>query len=94
MLWIAPAKKTASASLEKRLWDAASQCRANSGLKAQAATCSLKPRRPRPDRAAVGTFRKCSVAISAARRSRSSWFFYSMDSLFVTRTTTSETKLA
>ena len=36
MLWIAPSEKDAgSASLEKRLWDAADQFRANSGLKAQ-----------------------------------------------------------
>ncbi len=36
MLWIAPFEKnTASTSLEKRLWDAADQFRANSGLKAQ-----------------------------------------------------------
>jgi type I restriction enzyme M protein len=36
MLWIAPSEKEAgSASLEKRLWDAADQFRANSGLKAQ-----------------------------------------------------------
>ena len=36
MLWIAPAEKdAATASLEKRLWDAADQFRANSGLKAQ-----------------------------------------------------------
>ena len=36
MRWIAPAEKdTASVSLEKRLWDAADQFRANSGLKAQ-----------------------------------------------------------
>lgn len=36
MRWIAPTEKnTASASLEKRLWDAADQFRANSGLKAQ-----------------------------------------------------------
>jgi len=36
MLWIAPAEKdAASTSLEKRLWDAADQFRANSGLKAQ-----------------------------------------------------------
>ena len=36
MRWIAPSEKdTASASLEKRLWDAADQFRANSGLKAQ-----------------------------------------------------------
>jgi type I restriction enzyme M protein len=34
--WIAPTEKdSASASLEKRLWDAADQFRANSGLKAQ-----------------------------------------------------------
>jgi type I restriction enzyme M protein len=34
--WIAaPAKDTASTALEKRLWDAADQLRANSGLKAQ-----------------------------------------------------------
>jgi type I restriction enzyme M protein len=34
--WIAPtAKDAASATLEKRLWDAADQFRANSGLKAQ-----------------------------------------------------------
>jgi type I restriction enzyme M protein len=34
--WIAPTEKdAASASLEKRLWDAADQFRANSGLKAQ-----------------------------------------------------------
>ena len=36
MHWIAPSEKDAgSASLEKRLWDAADQFRANSGLKAQ-----------------------------------------------------------
>jgi type I restriction enzyme M protein len=36
MLWIAPSEKDAgSASLEKRLWDAADQFRAKSGLKAQ-----------------------------------------------------------
>lgn len=36
MHWIAPTEKNAaSASLEKRLWDAADQFRANSGLKAQ-----------------------------------------------------------
>ncbi len=36
MLWIAPSEKDAAAtSLEKRLWDAADQFRANSGLKAQ-----------------------------------------------------------
>ncbi|HUN01041.1 MAG TPA: class I SAM-dependent DNA methyltransferase [Halothiobacillus sp.] len=36
MHWIAPPEKdTASATLEKRLWDAADQFRANSGLKAQ-----------------------------------------------------------
>jgi type I restriction enzyme M protein len=36
MHWIAPSEKNAaSASLEKRLWDAADQFRANSGLKAQ-----------------------------------------------------------
>ena len=36
MHWIAPSEKdTATASLEKRLWDAADQFRANSGLKSQ-----------------------------------------------------------
>ena len=36
MHWIAPTEKNAaSTSLEKRLWDAAGQFRANSGLKAQ-----------------------------------------------------------
>ncbi len=36
MIWIAPSEKDVSAaSLEKRLWDAADQFRANSGLKAQ-----------------------------------------------------------
>jgi hypothetical protein len=36
MRWIAPIEKGASsASLEKRLWDAADQFRANSGFKAQ-----------------------------------------------------------
>lgn len=36
MLWIAPSEKdTATVTLEKRLWDAADQFRANSGLKAQ-----------------------------------------------------------
>ena len=36
MHWIAPSEKnTATAALEKRLWDAADQFRANSGLKAQ-----------------------------------------------------------
>ncbi len=36
MLWIAPSEKdTNTAALEKRLWDAADQFRANSGLKSQ-----------------------------------------------------------
>jgi len=36
MLWIAPSEKhTDSAALEKRLWDAADQFRANSGLKSR-----------------------------------------------------------
>ncbi len=36
MLWVAPTEKdTATTTLEKRLWDAADQFRANSGLKAQ-----------------------------------------------------------
>lgn len=36
MHWIAPSEKdAATTSLEKRLWDAADQFRANSGLKAQ-----------------------------------------------------------
>lgn len=36
MHWVAPSEKdTAAATLEKRLWDAADQFRANSGLKAQ-----------------------------------------------------------
>ncbi|MBI5441521.1 MAG: SAM-dependent DNA methyltransferase, partial [Deltaproteobacteria bacterium] len=36
MHWIAPAEKdSATVTLEKRLWDAADQSRANSGLKAQ-----------------------------------------------------------
>jgi type I restriction enzyme M protein len=36
MIWIAPSEKdTATDRLEKRLWDAADQLRANSGLKAQ-----------------------------------------------------------
>ena len=36
MIWIAPSEKNAdNAALEKRLWDAADQFRANSGLKAQ-----------------------------------------------------------
>jgi len=36
MIWIAPTEKdAATTSLEKRLWDAADQFRANSGLKAQ-----------------------------------------------------------
>jgi type I restriction enzyme M protein len=36
MLWVAPSEKdTATTTLEKRLWDAADQFRANSGLKAQ-----------------------------------------------------------
>jgi type I restriction enzyme M protein len=36
MLWIAPSEKDAdNAALEKRLWDAADQFRANSGLKSQ-----------------------------------------------------------
>jgi len=35
MLWIAPSEKdTATDALEKRLWDAADQLRANSGLNA------------------------------------------------------------
>jgi type I restriction enzyme M protein len=36
MKWVAPSEKdSASATLEKRLWDAADQFRANSGLKPQ-----------------------------------------------------------
>jgi hypothetical protein len=36
MRWIAPSEKdNATATLEKRLWDAADQFRANSGLKSQ-----------------------------------------------------------
>ena len=36
MIWIAPSEKDQdTAALEKRLWDAADQFRANSGLKAQ-----------------------------------------------------------
>ena len=36
MQWIAPSEKdTANETLEKRLWDAADQFRANSGLKSQ-----------------------------------------------------------
>ena len=36
MIWIAPSEKDHdNAALEKRLWDAADQFRANSGLKAQ-----------------------------------------------------------
>ena len=36
MHWIAPSEKdTANGTLEKRLWDAADQFRANSGLKSQ-----------------------------------------------------------
>ena len=36
MLWVAPSEKDdATQSLEKRLWDAADQFRANSGLKSQ-----------------------------------------------------------
>ena len=36
MIWIAPSEKHAdNAALEKRLWDAADQFRANCGLKAQ-----------------------------------------------------------
>ena len=36
MIWIAPTEKDAdNAPLEKRLWDAADQFRANSGLKSQ-----------------------------------------------------------
>ena len=36
MQWIAPSEKdSATTTLEKRLWDAADQFRANSGLKAQ-----------------------------------------------------------
>jgi hypothetical protein len=36
MLWIAPPEKdTAPTTLEKRLWDAADQFRANSGLRSQ-----------------------------------------------------------
>jgi type I restriction enzyme M protein len=46
MQWIAPAEKdAATATLEKRLWDAADQFRANSGLKA-AEKCQLPPRLP------------------------------------------------
>jgi hypothetical protein len=50
MIWIAPsAKDTDNAALEKRLWDAADQFRANSGLKSQEYSGS----RPRPHLPAV-----------------------------------------
>lgn len=43
MIWIAPSEKnTASAALEKRLWDAANQFRANSGLKPQEYSASVR----------------------------------------------------
>ena len=36
MIWIAPSEKDSdNAALEKRLWDAADEFRANSGLKSQ-----------------------------------------------------------
>ena len=35
MIWTAPTENIASTALEKRLWDAADQFRANSGLKSQ-----------------------------------------------------------
>jgi hypothetical protein len=42
MRWVAPSEKdTATATLAKRLWDAADQFRANSGLKAQAFAGSI-----------------------------------------------------
>jgi type I restriction enzyme M protein len=42
MIWIAPSEKdTGNAALEKRLWDAADQFRANSGLKDQLFTSTL-----------------------------------------------------
>ena len=48
MLWVAPAEKdTAAATLEKRLWDAADQFRANSGLKARGNDETSLPRQNR-----------------------------------------------
>lgn len=35
MHWVAPSEKDTAATLEKRLWEAADQFRANPGLKAQ-----------------------------------------------------------
>jgi type I restriction enzyme M protein len=35
MIWVAPSEKNIASATEKRLWDAADQFRANSGLKAQ-----------------------------------------------------------
>ncbi|MGE3542082.1 MAG: hypothetical protein AB7N91_32280 [Candidatus Tectimicrobiota bacterium] len=47
MRWIAPPEKdTATVTLEKRLWDAADQFRANSGLKAHIQTPPQHPLRP------------------------------------------------
>ena len=44
MRWIAPSEEdTASATLEKRLWDAADQFRANSGLKFQEYSATVRP---------------------------------------------------
>ena len=68
MLWIAPSEKDdATATLEARLWDAAAQFRANSGLKAQEhsvpvlgliflrfAAQHARLKSPSPDRAAHG----------------------------------------
>ncbi|OIQ65698.1 hypothetical protein GALL_527400 [mine drainage metagenome] len=43
MQWIAPSEKdNATTSLEKRMWDAADQFRANSSLKAQTLNVELR----------------------------------------------------
>jgi len=71
MIWIAPSEKdTAAATVEQRLWDAANQFRATSGLKSQensapvlglprtdnanATRASAKSKLPKSDRRSVG----------------------------------------
>ena len=72
MHWIAPSEKdTGNGTLEKRLWDAADQFCANSGLKSQEYSAPVLglifPRFAedlRPSRPPVGAWRSCAAILA------------------------------
>ncbi len=75
MQWIAPSEKdTDNAALEKRLWDAADQFRANSGLKALRAEVrgDIRAYLRELSRAASGRIRGNCLTRSAATHSNQS----------------------